>query len=270
MIEFIKFLTWCVTPLTLAMLGMVVALWCLIRGRKKLSGWLGALTLLWLLFWSLPAVYIYLGCKLESAYPPRPVAEYPPTDVIVVLGGGVQAPEGPSIYPDMNSAADRVWHAARLYHAGKAPLVMPSGINEVHGMAVLLRDMGVPENAIRVENESRTTRENAQNTAVLLKQLGAQRVLLVTSAWHMRRAMECFRRAGIEATPAATDHEAMLARAHGNVFPLGMILPNAEMLFRNTFLLKEYLGMWAIEAFAKKPQPQIQKAAAPAGQSHAS
>ena len=270
MIEFIKFLTWCATPLTLALLGMVVTLLCLMRGRRQLAGWLGALTLLWLLFWSLPAAYIYLGCKLENAYPPRPVAEYPAADVIVVLGGGVQAPEGSCIYPDMNSAADRVWHAARLYHAGKAPMVVASGLNEVQAAAVLLHDLGVPENAIRIENESRTTRANAQNTAVLLKQLGAQRVLLVTSAWHMRRAMECFRQAGIKATPAATDHEALLARARRDAFPIAMILPSAEMLFKNTALLKEYLGLWAAKAFARNPQPPIQKAAAPAGQPHAS
>ena len=89
------------------------------------------------------------------------------------------------------SAADRVWHAAALYRAGKARWVLVSGGNkpgdedvvpEAEAMAVVLRALGVPASALRLEGRSRNTRENAQLSLALARQVDAKRVLLVTSA----------------------------------------------------------------------------------------
>ncbi len=78
--------------------------------------------------------------------------------------------------PDMGSAADRVWLAARLYKAGKAPLVLVSGggdravyaTSEAQAMRELLLDMGVPDAALVLEEDSRNTRENAVFSARVL------------------------------------------------------------------------------------------------------
>lgn len=69
-------------------------------------------------------------------------------------------------------------------------------------MAALWRAWGVPEEAILLESESGTTYENALYNRGLLEAHGLKRVLLVTSAWHMPRALATFRSAGIHALPS--------------------------------------------------------------------
>lgn len=239
-----KLLTWLVSPLVIALIFGLLA-WCqAFRGRRRRAVAWFALACAWSLVWSSPAFYAWLGYSLEKDYPPLAAEQMPACGAIVVLGGGVATPAGPVIYPDMSSAADRVWHAARLYRAGKAPVVIPSGLGEAAASAVLLRDLGVPPDAIRVENASRNTAENATRTRALLNEMGVRRVLLVTSAFHMRRARLLFEKAGIDVIPAATDHEATLMRARSDRWSLPNLLPSADMLCRNTYILKEYIGYW--------------------------
>jgi hypothetical protein len=76
---------------------------------------------------STPIVADYMGLRLESWYPPVAVEATPAADAIVVLGGGVEGPAPPRITVELSDAADRVLHAARLYRAGKAPVVLLSG-----------------------------------------------------------------------------------------------------------------------------------------------
>lgn len=116
----------------------------------------------------------------------------------------------------MGAAIDRVWHAARLYHAGKAPLLVLSGgsdaalraMSEGQAMQWLLIDLDVPREAMLLEERSRNTQQNARFTAMLLSERDMDSTLLVTSALHMRRALSLFRGQGLRVTPAATDHEA--------------------------------------------------------------
>lgn len=238
-----KFLTWLASPLAIAMVLGLLACWLAWRGRRRAAiAWL-ALTAAWLLVWSSPLFYGWFGFTLERCYPPRRAGEMPTADAIVVLGGGMTAAPGLLPYPDMTGGADRVWHAARLYRAGKAPIVIPSGKGEDQATVPLLLDLGVPAHAIRVEADSRNTVENARFTAALLKRLGCRRILLVTSAWHMRRAHLLFARTGLEVIPAATDHEATLVRATLD-WSLPDLLPSPDALTRNTAILKEYIGYW--------------------------
>ena len=238
------------TFLQYALLAGVLATACArMRGRRRRACGIGLATVAWLCFWSWAPVYVWLGFRLEREYPPVPAAALPVADAIVVLGGGMEAPQAPLLYPEMKAAADRVWHAARLYQAGKAPVVIPSGVGEDEASVPFLRDLGVPAAAIRVERASRNTAENARFTAALLALMGGgRRVLLVTSAWHMRRAQLLFERAGVEVIPAATDYEATLMRARADHWSLPNLLPNPEMLYRNTCMLKEYIGYWVYRA----------------------
>ena len=72
-------------------------------------------------------------------------------------------------------------------------------------MKALLLRLGVPDEAIVMETQSRNTAENALYTGEILRERGFARVLLVTSALHMPRAMKLFRARGIDAVPAPTD-----------------------------------------------------------------
>jgi uncharacterized SAM-binding protein YcdF (DUF218 family) len=226
-----------------------------VRGRRRRAAIWGAAALLWFLVWSSPAFYAWFGYTLERRYPPRTAAEMPAADAIVVLGGGIAGPRGPVRDPDLAAGADRVWYAARLYRAGKAPVVIASGEGEETASTVFLADLGVPAAAIRVENASRNTAQNASRTRAMLDVIGAHRVLLVTSAYHMRRAQMLFERAGVDAIPAATDYEATLLRARADRWSLPNLLPSPEVLFRDTFILKEYLGYWAYRLLPDRRGP---------------
>lgn len=234
-------------------LGLVVwlslgALLAQIRGKP---GWarglqLAALALLWLA--ATPRFSVWLRAPLEQRNPPLSVASTPTAEAILVLGGGMGTADPPRLTPDLNAAGDRILQAARLYQAGKAPLVVVSGGGspllgsggpEAPAMAALLQEWGVPAKAIRLESRSLTTRENAVNSARLLARLGIHRVLLVTSALHMPRALASVRAVGVEAMPAPTDFEVTRVRSR----TLLDWLPDAEALVGTTRAIKEYLGL---------------------------
>ena len=102
----------------------------------------------------------------------------------------------------------RIDIAAQLYLAGRAPKVLLSGgalegdVSEARGMAHAIRQQGVPETALILENSSRTTYENAAMTEDQLKARGIGKILLVTSALHMPRAMAAFAKQGVVAIAA--------------------------------------------------------------------
>ena len=214
------------------------------RGRRWATG-LGVFALLWLYLWALPMPSFWLRGLVERDFPPVPVAEVPTAEAIVVLGGAIGASKAPRRYPNLLDAGDRMWHAARLYHAGKAPVMVLSGgvsdtdwLPEAEAMQIFLKDLGVPAGATLLEGRSLNTRQNAQFTADLLKARGTRKVLLVTSALHMRRAKGLFEGVGLQVIPAATDHE-----VDGE--PHWHWLPDAEHLYGSGRAMKELLGRWS-------------------------
>jgi uncharacterized SAM-binding protein YcdF (DUF218 family) len=98
-------------------------------------------------------------------------------DLLVVLGGA-----GPG----------RTGRAAELFKEGEAPAILVSGWGDCVSNGRLLEQDGVPAADITLECRSRTTRENAEFSIPLIKELGARRVIIVTSWYHSRRALRCF------------------------------------------------------------------------------
>lgn len=200
-------------------------------------------------------MYRWIGGALENEWPIVRAEDAPTADAIVLLGGGMGSNTNVYPYAEMWNGADRVWHAARLYKAGKAPVIVPTGCGERESALPLLRDFGVPESAILVEDKARNTEENAKFVERILslkhpntqtpKHLPAKRkVLLVTSAWHMRRSVLMYERyaPSLEIIPAAADYEATVIMGHPFCFK--DIWPDANMLFANSYIFKEYLGYW--------------------------
>lgn len=140
----------------------------------------------------------------------------------------------------MAAGADRVWHAVRLWKAGKAPVVIPTGVGVDKAELVLLQDFGVPKSAILLENEARNTHENARLVARMLAERKMGRVLLVTSAVHMRRAELCFRQAGVMVVPCATDY----GYSPENKFKLQHLIPTVGGMMANNDVFHEVLGYW--------------------------
>ncbi|MGH7971924.1 MAG: YdcF family protein [Limisphaerales bacterium] len=99
-------------------------------------------------------------------------------DALVVLGGG---------------SYERPVRAAELLRDRAAPCIIVTGFGDYETNRRTLRRQGVAASAIIVEPKATTTRENALFTIPLLRKLGAKHVLLVTSWYHSRRSLRCFR-----------------------------------------------------------------------------
>ncbi|ROU03612.1 YdcF family protein [Histidinibacterium lentulum] len=134
--------------------------------------------------------------------------------VILLLGAAVHM-DGPS-----PALRDRAVHAARLWQAGEAAMVLASGgaragrMAEAEAAAGVLGGMGVPESAIRLECAARSTWENLLFSRPILREMGAAEVLLVTDRLHMPRALIAARKTGVRvlARPAVAGGDRRLWR----------------------------------------------------------
>ncbi len=201
------------------------------------------------LLWSsaTPFVANKLLHHLESFTEPRPLADEESAPVIVVLGGTV------AIYTDTNFPAEevggsRIATAFRLYQLQKAArILVTSGIEyqradgtvrtEADDMRELLLQLGVPDAAIVTEAKAQNTKENAAFSAKLLEEMDVREVLLVTSAYHLRRATGLFRAAGLSVHPVASGRLVRYQKTTIDDF-----VPTAHALSRTTSALKEILG----------------------------
>jgi uncharacterized SAM-binding protein YcdF (DUF218 family) len=233
-------------PLSAGIALLALGLLALAAGRRRVGGL--ALTAAFLGLWlaSMPAVAERLAAGLEGEHPALPIASIEPADAIVVLGGATKPALPPREFPELTESADRVLYAARLFHAGKAPVVVvssgrlpwqPALPPEADGLAALLRELGVPEAAIVREDGSANTYENCVNSKRVLDARGAREVLLVTSALHMRRAVATCRTAGIALRAAPTDFWVAGDEAENLD-----VVPDPEALLLTNLVLRERLG----------------------------
>lgn len=254
-----KIVMFCATPLTV---GLTLLLAGLVRGGwrmrkvRPVDRWTKGLLIAsfaWFWLWSTPLMTRMIGLPLERAYPPQLAEAMPEADAIVLLGGGMGADTNACPYAEMWLNADRVWHAARLYRAGKAPKITLSGGGVRESTTPLLKDFGVPEDSLLYFEDAKNTEDEARMIAAELASgcsRGASstdavpRVLLVTSAWHMRRAQWLFERVGLEVVPAATDYEVTVRYYGAKSFGVGDFLPDAGNLMMNAYLFKEHFAYW--------------------------
>ncbi len=122
-------------------------------------------------------------------------SELEPVDALVVFGGGLRKDGRLGV-----STEERVRYAAALYHEGYAGHVLlmggyrvPPRFEESEVMAESLVRLGVPRDRIVLDRNSRNTYENARRTYALCMRLGFDRIILVTSPYHMRRAWLCLK-----------------------------------------------------------------------------
>lgn len=203
----------------------------------------------WLWIWSCGIMRYVIAIPLEREWPIVSAEAQPNADAIVLLGGGISRQTEGFPTPDLKQGADRAWYAARLYKAGKAPIVIPSNMSAERCDNVLLMDLGVPDSAIKLESAARNTEENAKFVQQLLGK--GKKILLVTSAWHMRRAVLMFEKYAPELTvvPAATDYEALSGCASS--ISIREFFPDHNTLASNVSMFKEVVGYWGYKLLRK-------------------
>jgi len=194
--------------------------------------------------------------SLEWKYLPQD--KIPEADAIVVLGGGTVSAQSPRQTVEINGAGDRMIYAAHLYHEGKAPLLILSGgsITWLDGrqssiageMKEILSALGVPDDAMVLQEKSQNTHEDAVYSNEVLREKGIKRIILVTSAMHMPRAVALFEHEGLEVIPAPTDFT-VTEEDWNNLVSFNIqsqliaLIPSTGNISLTTNALKEYIGM---------------------------
>lgn len=235
-----------------------------VRMVRKTGLWLG-LVLLWFWMSALPARILGLPLEREWLVDGQiPTAEsFPKADAIVCLGGSMNIATNLGDHAEMYTSADRVWQAARLYKAGKAPKIFVTGRGTARAAQRLLMDCGVPESVITLLEDARNTEEEAKGIVRLFDcsdcsigksrdegieqstNLNNRTILLVTSSWHMRRAKLMFEKyaKGVEVIPAPADFEATVHAAE-EFNPRDLLPGNSYM---NEVYLREWIGYFGYE-----------------------
>lgn len=249
MIYVVKFIYSFVLPpglFIVLLLGLVFWLWK--KNRRPALVLLGVTLLLYLSMTSLLSSTL-IG-SLERQYP-QPDTLY--GDVIVVLGGGASSGT-PDIDGEGNlygPAANRLITAVRLHRESGLPILFSGGQvfsdsgNEADIAKRQLLGLGIPEDKILVENQSLNTEQNAVNTAIMMQANGLHSPVLVTSGFHMTRAMQHFKNAGLMPQAYPTDY---ISSAEFSLQP-SMFTPSPSAISTTGLAFKEYLGILAARLF---------------------
>jgi len=227
-------------PPTGLLLVALVAL-IVLRGWPRIRTFIVGACIVGLLALSTPSV----GLALLRTIEPRPLDEaaLPSAQAIVILGGGRTrtAPEWGGVTVN-RSTLQRVRYGAYLARKSQLPVLVSGGAPEDGGVAeaVLMRGILQDELGVAtrwVDAKSFNTRENARFAAEQLLPAGVKRIVLVTDAWHSRRAAIEFRRSGLDVVAAPTG---ILGTAP---FSLYQLIPNIEGLRYSHVALREMLGV---------------------------
>ncbi|MHB1084157.1 MAG: YdcF family protein [Thiobacillus sp.] len=212
------------------------------RRRPRLAMFLILLSATALFALSTPWVSGVLLKSLEISAPVNP-DQLQAAEAIVVLGGGRRLAAAEYGGDTLNSfSLERLRYAAVLHRASGLPILVSGGKPNSGTLAegrimqlVLQNEYGLA--ARWIDDASSTTWENAQRSARLLKQADVHRIVLVTHAWHLRRAVPLFEAQGLSVIPAGIQ----FSSAHvDSVFDL---LPTPSGLRDSTFALHEWLGI---------------------------
>ncbi|GAB3894987.1 YdcF family protein [Spirosoma agri] len=245
---FSKTLYYLLTPAGWLLTALVVALFtkkALLRRRMVLVALL--------VFYVFGNPFLMNELALAWEYPPTVIPADSTQRVAVVLTGGMTntKKETPDHRYLLSHEADRAGQALYLYKTSVVQKILISGgsgdlpfqerdVNDEGQMiARFLETAGVRPADIILEDKSRNTRENAVFSAKLLrKRFPAYQYVVVTSAFHMRRALGCFRKEGILALP----FPGAFMSSRRSFAPSEWLLPHEEPFANAYYLVKELVG----------------------------
>ena len=240
---------WLMPPGIFVLMLFALSLFACYRGERF---WARSMALLCALLYlsASPLVSERLMGYLEGTYMPP---HDPQGDAIIMLGGGafsdVPDVDGEGALTSEPSA--RLLTVARLYRKLQVPILVSGGkVFQESGEEANLakRDLislGVPKDAIIVEDKSQNTRENAAFSARLLRERGLIHPILVTSAFHMRRSVLNYQKEGIDVVPYPTAYRA----SRHPIFHYVKLAPDSDSLDDNVLFMREILRAWVTRIF---------------------
>jgi uncharacterized SAM-binding protein YcdF (DUF218 family) len=243
MLYLAKILPTLVLPAGIAILLLVLSL--ALRKRALAAA---ALAVLWL---SSTAVVGDVATRAAEGWQVcQPVSAAPGADAIVVLSGMMRIAPGPDAIPEWADAVDRLDAGVALALAGKAPILVftsewypwdPDTLDKGAVLANRAVSLGVARDRILITRKVSNTAEEAKAAFDLLSSRSGARlpvsVILVTSAFHMRRSRLLFERAGLDVAPYPVDFQ---VSADG--FSFMRLLPRADSMKSTETALREFYG----------------------------
>lgn len=246
-----------ILPLLVLPLGF--SLLCMLAGlllRKKIMLWYGVLVLG---IFSMPIVSNALMLLVEGSSKKTSVRALQKADAIVVLSGMLHQFDGAPL-GEWGEAADRFEGGINLFKAGKAPVIVftrgqiPWRLDKIpEGDLLAKRALlcGVPQQSIRLTGRVGNTADEARAAREILgfKTEDRKTIILVTSAYHMRRAFMLFEKSGFTVVPYKVDYQV------DDTSPVTLLsyLPNGESLAQSEMALREMIGwvFYWVEGFFK-------------------
>jgi uncharacterized SAM-binding protein YcdF (DUF218 family) len=236
-------------PVGLVWLGLILLM---LRLWKKSQPGAAVFTgLLAALMWAVGSTSLpdRLLAELEHPYITTDLGALPPADAVVVLGGGARYSARAPHQLDLTDAADRIMTGVELVKRGKAPNLVLGGATAVlHGHEISEPELtrqwlatwpvaGVP---MFILPNCRNTHDEALNTLALVKQWRWKRVLLVSSAYHLRRAAAVFESAGVPVVCVGCDFQTgLMGGEEGDGW---VVVPQLGSFYKLGLWLHEEIG----------------------------
>ncbi len=151
------------------------------------------------------------------------IPENPQGDVIILLGGGVydKVPDLSGVGAPTEEMIGRLVTAVRLQKKLNVPIIVSGGAvfkgrkAEAPIAKRFIVDLGVPANKVIIEDKSRDTIENAKYANEICKKIGYRKPILVTSAYHMKRSVMSFEKAGMKVVPFPANFKTWKDKKYG-------------------------------------------------------
>jgi len=178
---------------------------------------------------------------------PAPLVKGKVYSAAIILGGFTDEDMNRNGF--FNEHSDRLIEGIRLKATGRVSHIMMSGGNNAFDadqfteggyVKKVLREFNLPDSVILTDEKSKNTGENAADTKIVLANAHLQPpYILVTSAFHMRRALYIFKKKGMEVIPYPCDYIAAKTKPG----PLDYFVPNIYTLYSWNFYIKEVFGL---------------------------
>lgn len=191
---------------------------------------------------------------LENRFPQPTLTQ--PVDGIIVLGGALDiAVSRDRGHPELAYSGDRLtalvalarrYPQAKLVFTSGSPKVLGSGYSEADYVPAFVQSLGLDPQRLILESRSRNTWENAVYSKALVRPRAGERWLLVTSAWHMPRAVGSFRAAGWPVIAYPVDYMSALTTPEQGFYPEWRLL-------KLELGLKEWAGLVAYHLMGRSP-----------------
>lgn len=230
-----KFVTSLILPPGILIIIFLVVFF--VEKKRKFIRFLALFSALFVYLISIEPVKDLLLYPLEKSYTAE---EKLNADAIVILGGGVY-----SLGYLTEDTSNRLLTGYIVYKKTKLPVIVSGGasegkVSDSRAMAEMLKELGVDPSKIIEDSKSRDTSQNAFHVAEICKQKGFKKIILITSAYHMKRAFIHFKKTGLEILSYPADFK---RTDHYNIYSF---LPKHSTFATSTKIIREYIALLVI------------------------